>query len=41
MKIITGHSRIMTNLVTRIIKQYDLGYHIGGITGTEGYIRIF
>ena len=41
MKIITGHSRVMKNLVTRIIEQYDLGYHVGGITETEGYIRIF
>ena len=41
MKIITGNSGRLKTIVSMIIKQYDLGYHVGGITTMEGYIRIF
>ena len=41
MYIITGNSSKMKDMVTEIIDKYRLRYHIGGITGTDGYIRVF
>jgi hypothetical protein len=40
LKIITGNSREMQNLVCEVINFYDLEFHVGGVSGTEGYIRI-
>jgi len=41
MYIITGKSTEMIKLVVSIIDKYRLQYHTGGVTGTDGYIRIF
>ena len=41
MYIITGKSTKMQKLVTEIIDKYRLRYNVGGITGTDGYIRIY
>jgi len=41
MYIITGKSSKMQELVTEIIDKYRLRYTVGGITGTDGYIRIY
>lgn len=41
MYIITGKSSKMKDLVIEIIDKYRLRYHVGGITGTDGYIRVF
>ena len=41
MYIITGRSTKMKELVTEIIDKYRLKYNVGGITGTDGYIRIY
>jgi hypothetical protein len=30
----------MQNLVCEVINFYDLEFHVGGVSGTEGYIRI-
>ena len=40
LKIITGNSREMQHLVCEVIRFYDLDYHVGGISGLGGYIRI-
>ena len=41
MYIITGKSSEMMKLVVEIIDKYRLRYHAGGITGADGYIRVF
>lgn len=41
MYIITGNSNKMKDIVIDIIDKYRLRYHVGGVTGTDGYIRIF
>ena len=41
MKIITGKSNHMKSLVSEIIDKYRLKYHVGGITGMEGYIKVY
>ena len=40
MKIITGNSVPMKNIVIRIVKNYGLPHRVGGITGTLPYITI-
>jgi len=40
MKIVTGHSTTMKNIVVRIAKNYDLPFRVGGITGTLPYVTI-
>ena len=40
MKIITGNSTALKNIVTRVIRNYDLPHRIGGITGTLPYVTI-
>ena len=39
--IVTGHSPTMKSIVCKILDQYNLQYIVGGITGSEGYIKIF
>ena len=41
MYIITGNSNRMKEVVTEVIEKYRLKYIVGGITGTDGHIRIF
>jgi len=41
MYIITGNSNRMKEVVSEVIDKYRLRYIVGGITGTDGYIRIF
>ena len=41
LKIITGHSPQMRKIVCEVIEKYNLQYIVGGITGSEGYIKIF
>ena len=40
MKIITGHSTTMKNIVVRIARNYDLSFRVGGITGTLPFVTI-
>ena len=39
--IITGHSPAMKSIVCKVLEHYSLQYIVGGITGSEGYIKIF
>ena len=41
LKIITGHSPTMQSIVCSVLNQYNLQYIVGGIAGSEGYIKIF
>ena len=40
MKIITGNSPALKNMVASVIKLYNLPHRVGGITGTLPYITI-
>lgn len=40
MKIITGHSTTMKNIVVRVAERYGLPFRVGGITGTLPYVTI-
>ena len=41
MFIITGNSNEMKKVVTEVIEKYRLRYLSGGITGTDGFIRVY
>ena len=41
LRIITGHSKIMKDLVLAVVREYELDYHIGDKFGANtGFIRI-
>ena len=39
--IITGNSTRMKEIAAEVIDKYRLRYLVGGITGSDGYIRVF
>jgi len=41
-EIITGHSRIMRNMVIELLEEYNKSYEIGGPLGIDtAYIRVY